>query len=134
MTIDPNCNNCNYNNLTQKPAAPIIPGTNYKIDLESYEIPDNLLDYFIDALVKRGLETTVISPNKKRLSMFFDRHRNGDYTNGSLLLAFCIIIESSFKTKDYRVPIISIFKDHLERSGYADGGNVITDVFFLEVF
>ena len=59
-----------------------------------------------------------------------------DYRLGSLLLAFCIIVECFCKqreTRDYRVPIVHLMKDHLERSGYACGGSVAVDVYFMEV-
>lgn len=138
-TIPAKCESCNYNGgsaTPSGPAAPIIPNTNYDFDLDSTSIPDNLLEYFLKALEARNLTTTVVAPFKGKLSKFFEAHRYGDYRLGSLLLAFCLIIEVNSKhreSKDYLVPVVHMLRDHLERSGYACGGSVAVDVFFMEV-
>ena len=139
-TTPAKCENCNYNGQSSSnnngPAAPIVPGVNYDFDLDSTNIPENLLEYFIKALEKMNLSTTIVAPLKSKLQKFFEAHRYGDYRVGSLLLAFCIIVDAFCKkkdTRDYKVPIISTMKDHLERSGYACGGSVVVDVYFMEV-
>jgi hypothetical protein len=139
-TTPAKCESCNYNGGSKPnnttPVGPIVPGVNYDFNLDSTSIPENLLDYFIKVLEQMNLNATIVTPLKPKLKRFFDAHKYGDYRLGSLLLAFCIIVECFCKqreTRDYRVPIVHLMKDHLERSGYACGGSVAVDVYFMEV-